>query len=138
MCTHLCLVARLPLLPKDPQVSFNVTQTAQRGFLGIGNISSDVLRCVGLYLANGDVAREDGWVIYREPAEGTLHGDSKILCARVQEILIRADDGGPLGVLLQRSTISPTVEKPYRLPRVRLQENSYTFISATVSTHTCA
>lgn len=119
-------IARLPLLYKDPRVHFSDTETARVGYAHLSTLSSEVLRCEGVYLDNGDVARHKGWVVY---SSGTT-GDVQI--GQVAEILLRAGDGGPLGLLIMKATAGDE-ESPYRLPCVHLKTDEHEFVALRVS-----
>lgn len=117
---------RLPMLHKNSRIKFDSTETAHRGFSHLSGLSDEVLHCEGLYLENGDVARETGWVMYMSASDDTPQ------IGQVAEILLRATDGGALGFLITKGSVGEE-ELPYRLPRVHLHPNHYEFVAKSVS-----
>ena len=115
------------MLTKDAKCSFDTTRTAASGFQHHAQLSPSVLRCHGLYAANGDLLRVGGWVLYAVAAA------TEPLCGRVDEILLRASDGAPFGVLVCKGNIDKNMTLPYRFPAVTAMESDYEFISVKVS-----
>ena len=115
------------MLTKDAKCSFEATQTAASGFQHHAQLSPSILRCHGLYAANGDLLRVGGWVLYAVAAA------TEALCGRVDEILLRASDSAPFGVLICKGNVNKNMSLPYRFPAVTAMEGNYEFISMQVS-----
>ena len=86
-----------PILLKDAKVSFALTITSNVGYLHHAHLSPSVLRCQGLYITNHDLVRCGGWVLYNSGASASAR------CGRVEEILLRASDSAPFGMLIAKA-----------------------------------
>nr|VWP00193.1 Rim20 protein [Ganoderma boninense] len=111
------------MLIKDAKCSFELTRAAATGFQHHAHLSPVVLRCHGLYVLNDDLIRPGGWVLYASATS------SEPQCGRVDEILLRATDGAPFGILVCKAIVEKSASLPYRFPAVTLREGEYEFMS---------
>ncbi|KAI1797716.1 hypothetical protein LXA43DRAFT_877016 [Ganoderma leucocontextum] len=114
------------ILTLQHHIPFSDSRTAHAGFSQFSALSPQVLNCEGLYLENGDLMRHSGWVVYRSPSSHDVR------IGRIDEILLRAPDGAPLGALICKSDVGSEAKMPYRLPLVTASEGQYEFVSVLV------
>lgn len=126
-------IGRTTVPSKEGSKPFADSHTAKAGFVQIASPQTVVLPCERIQLHNGDAAYAQQWVIYNSP--GVPSAAPPIMkCGRVQEILLRVSDSTLLGVLINKATVSMQVEKPYRLPPIKVTSPpQWEFLSLTVS-----